>query len=361
MAEYAVIIPTLNEKDNILPTIKRLENVLADLDWEVVFVDDDSSDGTWQSLLGIAAQNPRVRLLRRVGRRGLSSACVEGMLATSARYLAVMDADLQHDAAILPRMFEALSSGEATVAVGSRYCDAGGIGEWDRTRAKMSRLATGLASRVLLAPCSDPMSGFFALERGIIDAIASKISLSGFKILFDILTTPGIPLKVKEIPYTFCLRIHGSTKLRLSTLIDFAWLLLKKLSFRLPITNFLMFCLVGFSGVLVHFCVLYGAHKMLQYSFLPSQCLAILSAMTSNYIINNKLTFSSTRLHGKEFIKGYFLFCLACTFGALVNIAISELLYGMSFFSWFSAAAIGIIAGSVVNYLTSKTFVWKGV
>ena len=361
MAEYAVIIPTLNEKDNILPTINRLESVLTGLDWEVVFVDDDSSDGTWQSLIGIAAQNPRVRLIRRVGRRGLSSACVEGMLSTSARYLAVMDADLQHDAEILPRMFEALSSGEATVAVGSRYCDAGGIGEWDKTRANMSRLATGLASKVLLAPCSDPMSGFFALERGIIDAIADKISLSGFKILFDILTTQGIPLKIKEIPYTFCLRIHGSTKLSVATMVDFAWLLLKKLSFRLPITNFLMFCLVGLTGVLVHFCVLYTSLKIFHRSFLISQCLAVLFAMTSNYIINNRLTFSSTKLRGKEFIKGYFLFCLACTFGALVNIAISELLYGMSAFSWFTAAATGVIAGSVINYLTSKAFVWKGV
>jgi len=215
MVDYAVIVPTLNEKDNIIPTVERLESVLSGMNWEVIFVDDDSTDGTWQQILKLAAQKPHVRMIRRVNRRGLSSACVEGMLATSAQYIAVMDADLQHDAAILPQMFAALVNNEATVTVGSRYCDNGGVGEWDKTRAKMSQLATVLASKILLTPCSDPMSGFFALNRGIIDEIASDISLSGFKILFDILTTKGIPLKVKEIPYVFCTRIHGTTKQRI--------------------------------------------------------------------------------------------------------------------------------------------------
>ena len=360
MVDYAVIVPTLNEKDNIIPTVERLESVLSGMNWEVIFVDDDSTDGTWQQILKLAAQKPHVRMIRRVNRRGLSSACVEGMLATSAQYIAVMDADLQHDAAILPQMFATLVNNEATVTVGSRYCDNGGVGEWDKTRAKMSQLATVLASKILLTPCSDPMSGFFALNRGIIDEIASDISLSGFKILFDILTTKGIPLKVKEIPYVFCTRIHGTTKLSVSTLIDFAWLLLKKISFRLPITNFLMFCLVGLTGVAVHFCTLYTMYKLFQYPFFLSQSIAIFFAMTSNYIINNRLTFFSNQLRGKAFIKGYFLFCLACTFGAIVNIAISEMLFGLSL-PWFYAAGAGIVAGSVVNYIISKTMVWKGL
>ena len=360
MVKYAIIVPTLNEKDNVILTVEKLESVLSGMNWEVIFVDDDSTDGTWQELLKLAAQKPYVRMIRRVNRRGLSSACVEGMLATSAPYIAVMDADLQHDASILPQMFAALTSNEATVAVGSRYCGDGGVGEWDKTRAKMSQLATLLASKILLAPCSDPMSGFFALKRSLIDEIAPSISLSGFKILFDILTTKDIPLKVKEVPYTFSTRIHGCTKLSVSTLIDFAWLLLKKISFRLPITNFLMFCFVGLTGVLVHFCTLYAMHKMLQYPFFLSQCTATFFAMTSNYVINNRITFFSTQLRGKAFIKGYFLFCLACTFGAIVNIAISEMLFGLSF-SWFSAAGVGIIAGSVVNYIISKTLVWKGL
>ena len=360
MIDYAVIVPTLNEKENVILTVERLESVLSGMNWEVIFVDDDSTDGTWQQLLKLAAQKPHVRMIRRVNRRGLSSACVEGMLATSAQYIAVMDADLQHDAAILPQMFAALVNNEATVTVGSRYCGDGGVGEWDKTRAKMSQLATVLASKILLTPCSDPMSGFFALKRGLIDEIASDISLSGFKILFDILTTKGIPLKVKEIPYTFCTRIHGTTKLSVSTLIDFAWLLLKKISFRLPITNFLMFCLVGLTGVAMHFCVLYAMHKLFQYPFFLSQCIATFFAMTSNYIINNRLTFFSNQLRGKAFIKGYLLFCLACMFGAIVNIAISEMLFGLSL-SWFSAAGAGIVAGSVVNYIFSKTIVWKGL
>ncbi|MDR2055524.1 MAG: glycosyltransferase family 2 protein [Desulfovibrio sp.] len=360
MPQYAVVIPTLNERDNILPTVERLENVLGSLDWEAIFVDDDSGDGTWQLLLSIARTKRRIRYIRRLGRRGLSSACVEGMLSTSATYIAVMDADLQHDAAILPALFAALASSDATVAVGSRYSGQGGIGQWDKTRARMSRFATALAASALLAPCTDPMSGFFAIHRRIIDKTAGDIFLSGFKILFDILTTPGVDLRVKEIPYTFNARIHGDTKLNTSVMIDFAWLLIKKICHRLPIANFAMFCFVGLSGVGVHFAALYLLLHVFAQSFVMSQSIATLCAMTSNYILNNKITFFSNELRGMSFVKGYFFFCLACTFGACVNVAIAQSLHTASF-SWFSAAAAGIVAGAAINYITSKLFVWKSI
>ena len=316
-------------------------------------MDDNSEDGTWQRVLAVAQEDSRIRCLRRIGRRGLASACIEGMLATSASYLAVMDADQQHDASILPQLFAALASGEATVAVGSRYVSGGGVGNWDATRTGMSRLATRLASTSLLTPCQDPMSGYFAVRRDIIDAVADKLTRSGFKILFDILTMPGIPLKVKEIPYVFSSRVHGHTKLSPSVIFDFAWLLTKKWCRNVPIANFLVFCAVGLTGVLVHYAVLYLLFRTQNFVF--AQTIATYAAMTSNYFLNNIVTFSSYRLSGTNKAKGYVKFCLICSFGAIINIACAHLCFSMGM-AWFAAAGIGIAAGSVLNYIFFPPF-----
>ncbi len=357
MPQFAIIIPTLNEVENISPLLANIrESMGDDASWEVIFVDDNSEDGTWQQVFALAQEDARIRCLRRIGRRGLASACIEGMLATSAPYLAVMDADLQHDASILPQLFAALTSGEATVAVGSRYVAGGGVGNWDATRTGMSRFATRLASSSLLAPCQDPMSGYFAVRRDIIDSVAEKISLNGFKILFDILSMPGIPLKVKEIPYVFSTRMHGHTKLSPSVIFDFAWLLTKKWCSSVPIANFLVFCLVGLTGVLVHYGVLYLLLR--SQNFVLAQTIATYAAMTSNYFLNNIVTFSSYRLSGVKKAKGYIKFCLICSFGAVINIACAHLCFSMGM-AWFAAAGIGIVAGSILNYIFSRHFIWK--
>ena len=226
---YAVIIPTLNEARNVTALAERLEKVLEHLDWEAVFVDDGSTDGTVDELRSLALRTPRVRFLRRVGRRGLASACVDGMMSTAAEYLAVMDADLQHDENLLPAMFDALASGEANLAVGSRYLEEGGTGAWDKKRVGLSKLATWVADKSMKVRCSDPMSGFFALHRDIIDAVAEKVQSRGFKILFDILTQPEQSLAVREFPYVFRERAAGRTKLSCSVMADFARLLLTRI------------------------------------------------------------------------------------------------------------------------------------
>src|SRR5580704_5875375 len=136
--ELTVVIPTLNERDNIGPVVELLDAVLDTVGWEVIFVDDDSSDGTSERIREISRRDRRVRCLQRIGRRGLATACIEGALATSTPYIAIMDADMQHDEKLLPQMLAILKSESVDLVVGSRHVAGGGIGEWDAGRANIS-------------------------------------------------------------------------------------------------------------------------------------------------------------------------------------------------------------------------------
>ena len=161
----SVVVPTFNERDNVARLYRKLEAALAGIAWEVIFVDDNSPDGTWDVVRGLAQQDRRVRCIRRIGRRGLSGACIEGILASSAPYAAVMDADLQHDETQLPKMLALLQSGQAELVVGSRYVEGGSADSFDRSRAGASAFATSIAKRVLGVSIADPMSGFFMIRR----------------------------------------------------------------------------------------------------------------------------------------------------------------------------------------------------
>src|SRR6202050_510275 len=181
--ELAIIVPAFNERENIAELIGRLVICLEDRSWEVIFVDDDSPDGTADVVREHAAADSRVRCLHRIGRRGLSSACVEGMLATTAPYLAVIDADLQHDERLLPQMLDLLKQGDTDIVVGSRYAPGGDISDWDASRARMSRLAVRLSRLVVPGDLTDPMSGFFMMRRSVLEVSVRRLSAIGFKIL----------------------------------------------------------------------------------------------------------------------------------------------------------------------------------
>jgi dolichol-phosphate mannosyltransferase len=228
-AALAIVIPTLNEADNVALLADRLRDVLDGLAWEAIFVDDDSTDGTAERIAALAAADPRVRLIRRTGRRGLSSAVIEGMAASAAPVLAVMDADLQHDEAILPCLHERVASGAWELACGTRYARGGSIGDWGAGRAWISRTGTLFARATLRAPLSDPMSGYFAVRRDVVAAAFPFLSGAGSKIMLDIIASSPRPLAVYEIPYTFRRRASGETKLDRTTLLGFARLLADKI------------------------------------------------------------------------------------------------------------------------------------
>jgi len=356
--EFSVIVPTFNERENVPEVVQRLEACLNGKGWEVIFVDDDSPDGTAARVREIACRNPRVRCLQRIGRRGLSSACVEGMLASSAPFLAVMDADCQHDERVLPRMLDILKSGDADIVVGSRYINGGGIGSWGSSRAKMSRFATRLSRAVIKKDLSDPMSGFFAMRRNVLELAVRDLSNIGFKILLDLVASSPQPLRLKETPYTFRDRHAGQSKLDSQAMWGYVMLLADKLIGHILPVRFVAFALVGAVGVLVHFAVLSTLFRVMAAPFHFSQAAATIAAMVGNFVLNNALTYRDMRLKGWQWIKGLASFALSCSLGALANVGIASYLFRRDT-SWAVAALAGIAVGAVWNYAVTSFYTWS--
>jgi dolichol-phosphate mannosyltransferase len=243
--ELTLVIPTFNESGNLPELIKRVDAALAGVAWEMIVVDDNSPDGTSSLAKSISRQDPRVRCLRRVNRRGLAGACIEGMLASSAPIVAVMDADLQHDERILPKMLEKIHAG-CDLVVGSRHVEGGSADAgFSAHRAAISRFATTLAKKALNAHFSDLMSGFFMLRRDIVEDCAPHLTSSGFKILVDIVASTPKPLNIEEVGYMFRERLAGESKFDIKVGLDFLGLMLNKASGgRIPV-RFIFFGLVG--------------------------------------------------------------------------------------------------------------------
>lgn len=352
-----VVVPTFNERDNVPKLLAKLDAALSGIAWEVIFVDDNSPDGTWQVVRELAQTDPRVRCLRRIGRRGLSGACIEGILASSAPFVAVMDADLQHDETRLPTMLALLEDGRAELAVGSRYVSGGDTGSFGSTRLGGSRVATLLARALLHIEVADPMSGFFMIRRDRFEELAPSLSVQGFKILLDIVATAGGRLRVAEVPYSFGARLHGESKLDSMVVLDFLGLVLAKLTHDLVSLRFLLFALVGSIGLAVHLVTLYVA-LALDVPFPRAQGVAALIAMTGNFLLNNLLTYRDQRLHGLRFVRGLLLFYLVCSVGLIANVGVAFSVYDQEPIWWLAGAA-GALMGVVWNYAVSSLFVWR--
>ncbi|MGY3607153.1 MULTISPECIES: glycosyltransferase [unclassified Bradyrhizobium] len=354
----SVVVPTFNERDNVTVLYRRLETTLAGIPWEVVFVDDNSPDGTWEVVRGLARQDSRVRCLRRVGRRGLSGACIEGILASSAPYAVVMDADLQHDETQLPKMVELLRDGKADLVVGSRYIEGYRAEGFNKQRAGASAFATEIARRLLRVDIADPMSGFFAIRRDRFEELAPDLSTQGFKILLDVVATAQGKLRAVEIPYTFGSRQHGESKLDSMVALDFLGLVLAKLTHDVISLRFVLFGLVGSLGLLVHLAALYVALEVFGAPFPEAQATGAIVAMTSNFVLNNFLTYRDQRLKGFAILRGLLLFYLVCSVGLLANVGVAFSVYDQEPIWWLAGAA-GALMGVVWNYAMSGLFVWR--
>ncbi|XCN71941.1 MAG: glycosyltransferase family 2 protein [Candidatus Electrothrix aestuarii] len=354
----SVIVPCYNEADNVEELTHRLAEALQDISWEVIFVDDDSPDKTSQRVADMAFQDPRVRLIHRIGRRGLSSACVEGMLSSSAPYLAVIDADLQHDETLLPDMLTALRSQQLDIVVGSRYIQGGGIGAWDAKRAAYSRFATRISRYFTRTELSDPMSGFFMIRREALMQRVRRLSGMGFKILLDLFASSPTPMRFLELPYTFKERHAGESKLDNRALLEFGMLLLDKWIGHLLPVRFVAFALVGGIGVLVHFLILLLLFRVTGGPFAVGQAIATLVAMTTNYLLNNLFTYNDIQLKGWKLLTGWFSFILVCGVGAAANVGISSLLFQRKT-NWILSALAGIAVSSVWNYAVTAVYTWR--
>ncbi len=354
--DLAIIVPTFNERQNIRELIARVERSIGDIRWEMIFVDDDSPDGTSAEIKSIAVRDSRIRCIRRIGRRGLSTACIEGMLASSAPALVVMDADLQHDESKIPEMFEALHAQDAQLVIASRYVTGGAIGEWDKTRAAMSRFATRISQIVCGQRISDPMSGFFMIRADALDTCVRRLSGKGFKILLDIVASAPDRLRVEEVPFTFKERLHGESKLDSVVIWDFGMLLAEKTIGRYVPVRFLAFSLVGGAGVGVHLSVL-AALRAADVNFANAQAVGTIISMVFNFWLNNLLTYRDRRLRGVKWLRGLLSFILACGLGAVANVGIASYLYE-SQTQWVAAALAGIAVGAVWNYAITQLYTW---
>jgi dolichol-phosphate mannosyltransferase len=356
--ELSIIAPTFNEAANLESFVAQVEEALGDGAWEIIFVDDDSPDGTSERARALHRADGRVRVLRRVGRRGLSSACIEGMLSSSAPYLLVMDADLQHDASLLPRMLQVIRENKADLVVASRYADGGGLGAWNQSRARLSRFATRLTQRLTGAPLTDPMSGFFALRREVFDEHVRGLSGLGFKILLDLVLTARGRLRIQEVPYVFGLRLNGESKLSTAVSWECLLLLIDKLVGRFIPVRFFAFGCVGLLGAGVHFTILSTLMATGKFSFVACQAAATGVAMVANYTVNNVLTYAGQSLSGWRWLKGLASFALISGIGALANIGVANFLFQRAT-AWPVSALAGIAASAVWNYAVSSRYTWK--
>ena len=350
------MVPTFKERGNVAELVRRLDAALAGIAWEAIFVDDNSPDGTAAVVKEIATRDPRVRCLKRVGRRGLAGACIEGILSSAAPYVAVIDADLQHDEKVLPAMLTKLRS-EADLVAATRYIAGGSATSFSEKRGAISALATRLTHRLVGTPLSDPMSGFFMMRRDRFDEIAPRLSPAGFKILLDIATTAGPKLRIAEQAYSFGERFDGESKFNVQIGVEFLGLLLAKMTGDLVDPRFIFFAIVGSIGLVVHLSVLF-AGLLLQEPFRAAQIIATFVAMTSNFLLNNELTYRDRRLKGFAMLRGFVLFCLIGSVGVLANVDLASFLYGERSV-WWVAGAVGAVMTVLWNYAMSTLFVWR--
>src|ERR1700722_5917645 len=354
-----IVVPCYNERPNVAPLIAKLDAALFSIAWEAVFVDDNSPDGTTAEVRRIAQTDPRVRCIRRIGRRGLSSAVIEGALSSSAQFVAVIDGDLQHDETKLPDMLAALKSGRYDLAVGSRHVaggdDSGLAGRW---RHLLSDGGIRLARLFLPVQLNDPLSGFFMLPRPLFEQLATMLTGQGFKILVDLALSSPAPLRVIEIPAVFHERVAGESKLDALVLMQFAGLLLDKVFGGLLPLRFISFALVGAIGIFVHLAVLTIGLKWGGLGFEPAQAVATVVEMMFNFQLNNEITYRDQRLRGPRLWRGLLVFIVVCGIGAVANVGIAKALYD-SHTAWSIAGAIGAMIGVVWNYAVSATLVWR--
>ena len=357
--KLSVVAPTYREAANVPILFDRLKNVLAGESWELIVVDDNSPDGTSDIAFSLAASDPRLRCIRRVNRLGLAGAVIEGILSSSADFVAVIDADMQHDERVLAKMRQALADG-ADLAIGTRVSDEAVERGLSPARQRLSDLAASLFKLVSGLAVKDPMSGFFMIRRAIVAAIAPQLSPDGFKILADILLCAPKGMKIVETPYAFRRRRAGQSKLTAVVGLDFLGLVAHHASAGLLPIRFALFATVGAIGLVVHLIVLrvmVGLNGPI--AFGVDQLVATLAAMTSNFLINNEVTYREYRYRGWSKLVGLMFFALVCSVGAIANIDIASWLY-KSRPVWWVAGVSGALVGVVWNYAVSSAFVWRG-
>ncbi|NIE79708.1 MULTISPECIES: glycosyltransferase family 2 protein [Asaia] len=357
-ADLTLVIPCYNEVANVAPLIEGVRRALEGMRWEIVFVDDDSPDGTSKAVEKAAQEDPRIRLIRRVGRRGLSSAVIEGALSSTSPVIAVMDGDLQHDEAILRDLVTPLLENDADIAVASRHVEGGdSSGLANRWRHMLSQAGIRLSQSLLPMPLSDPMSGFFAVRRPTFEQAVPKLTGTGFKILLEIVLSVPREARLIEVPFVFRPRVSGESKLSPLVMVQFLGMLIERAFGGWLPTRFIIFAAVGLIGIAVNLFV----SELARFSgadFQVSQVLGTACAILANFQLNNRITYLDRPLRGRRWLPGLCIFVIGATIGAFGNIGVAQLIYD-THGHWSRASAAGAVIGVVWNYAIASTLVWR--
>jgi len=353
----SLVIPTFNERENIRPLVREIHRALAGIDYEVVFIDDDSRDGTAKAINDLAGQFP-VRVVVRKGKKGLASAVVDGFGYAEADIVGVMDADLQHPPQVIPELFRAVEKG-ADVAVGSRYVKGGGCVGWGITRKIVSRVA-GLIAHMFLPQTRsvhDPMSGLFMLRKKVVEG--ADLTPTGYKILLEILVK-GKYRKLVEVPFCFRVRQEGKSKLGAKQQIDYLKHVYSLMRRRQELLRFCTFCLVGGSGVLVNMGLLWVLTEIAGLYYLLSSAIGIETSIITNFTLNNFFTFHDRRSPGfKIFLKRLLKFNTVSLGGLILNMSVLWFLTSVVGFHYLVSNLFGIAAATLWNYVANLLWTWR--
>jgi len=358
--ELTVVLPTFNERENIRPVAAALVSALDGIEWEAVFVDDDSPDGTAREVGALAAGNPRIRVIHRIGRRGLAGACIEGMLSSSAPIVAVMDADLQHDEKKLADMLAMLRADPALDLVIASRNVAGGSATagFSRLRHFGSKAATEFARRALGITASDPLSGFFMLRRTRLNEVVTELQTEGFKLLADMLSASRGRWNVAEVPYDFRRRLQAESKMGGAVALEFLGLVVARRAAGLLPLRFVLFGMVGLTGVFVQLLVLRLMLWTATDEFVIAQAAGVFVAMTTNFLLNNAFTYRDRILSGAALWRGLLSFYAVCSVGMVANIGVAEAVWRVVPIPEV-ASVCGALVGAVWNFLASAFYTWR--
>nr|5MLZ_A Chain A, Dolichol monophosphate mannose synthase [Pyrococcus furiosus DSM 3638]5MM0_A Chain A, Dolichol monophosphate mannose synthase [Pyrococcus furiosus DSM 3638]5MM1_A Chain A, Dolichol monophosphate mannose synthase [Pyrococcus furiosus DSM 3638] len=349
--KVSVIIPTYNERENLEELFSRIDNALQGLNYEIVVVDDDSPDRTWEKAQELSSKYP-VKVIRRTKEKGLSSAVIRGFKEASGDVFVVMDADLQHPPEVIPKLIEAIKNG-SDIAIGSRYVKGGKVENWPFYRKLISKgaIMVGRIALPKIRDIKDPVSGFFALRKEVVEGV--ELNPIGFKILMEILIK-GKYSKVVEVPFTFGIRARGESKLKGKTIFEYLRHIYRLMKWEGEIDRIVKFSIVGLSGILVNEGFLWlfvnlGIPK--EIAVIPAVELSILN----NFFWNDIWTFKDIR-RGSIFSR-LLKFHIAALSGAVVNFIVYWILLFLGI-HYLIANLVGIVLSFGVRYVINRHVTW---